>query len=78
MIENVLFTDTMQKAQHGRWDLGWGGVGGGEGGIGARSTTYSVGDGGGDESERWESTSNAFKTQTVMKSYQVPVSSGRT
>lgn len=25
VIENVLFTDTMQKAQHGRWDWGWGG-----------------------------------------------------
>lgn len=40
VTQNVLFTDTMQKAQHERWDLG-GLVG--KGGIGARSTTYSIG-----------------------------------
>lgn len=32
---------------------------------------------GGNKSGRWKSMSDAFKTQTVMKSYRVPASSGR-
>ncbi len=73
--ENVLFIDTMQKAQHERWD--WGGLGRHRGKKVVPSTASRDGGGGGDESGRWKSMSDAFKTKTVMKSYRVPASSGR-
>lgn len=68
MTENVLFIDTMQKAQHERWD---GGVVGWHVGKEVVLRMMSRGWGG------WLSImSDAFKTQTIMKRYQVPASSG--